>query len=555
VTTEPLDRVAALLAGHGVHARRPRRLLALLCAGWQPFDELVRVPVVPRRTVEEVLSAASGDTQRDDGRQDVSRPDRARWRIVPERVAAYRERLGLDLGLDQPEPARAGDEVPSGSAADPAAHPELLARLTEDVAAVPPPLAALDHVPATPESVLRRALWLDARYELAGARLLCLGDHDLTSLAVCAVNPDVAVTVVDLDERVLEFVEGRAAQRGWNLRCLHADLRFGLPPAAAGWADLVFTDPPYTQEGMGLFLARGVECLRDPAAGRLLVAYGYSGRNPTLGLKVQQEIVRMGIAFEAILPDFHRYRGAQAVGSSSDLYVCQPTGRARRATPPRTGIYTHGPQSVEAGDAPATAVRELLRLAGEGAERRDPGWAEPAPRPGGPLAFDLTADPGPWLARTLLARNAGRVAALVGNNHPDLADERGQRSLTELVGAKYRLRFHRSTPDHGHAVVVATEVPEERLDAGERLARAVLSRAHGKIGNTWREALVAASGGGLTKNAARELVAAHAPDPADLALRLVDLPRHRVAALLAAVRRTPTPHPADRPSANPRSAG
>ncbi|MGH3858701.1 MAG: hypothetical protein ACRDSQ_03675, partial [Actinokineospora sp.] len=64
------------------------------------------------------------------------------------------------------------------------------------------------------------------------------------------------------------------------------------------------------------------------------------------------------------------------------------------------------------------------------------------------------------------------------------------------------------------------------------VASALLERVHGKLGNVWREALIRESGS-LTKREAREKIAELAPE-ADLASRLIDLPRHRVAAILAA---------------------
>ncbi|MCC5698863.1 hypothetical protein LH612_37580, partial [Klebsiella pneumoniae] len=108
------------------------------------------------------------------------------------------------------------------------------------------------------------------------------------------------------------------------------------------------------------------------------------------------------------------------------------------------------------------------------------------------------------------------------NNHPDITGEAGQRALAELVADKYALRFHRSSPDRKHAVVVA----EEREPGSA--AGFVLRRAHGKLRNVWREALIEQAGGALSKREAVERVRARAPHPRDLSLRLIDLPRHRV---------------------------
>lgn len=415
----------------------------------------------------------------------------------------------------------------------PAAHTGNLATLAGYIDAVPPALSALDHVQATPETVLRRALWLHAEYDLTASDLVVLGDHDLTSLAILLVCPRARVTVVDVDDRVLEYIDSCGAG---VVTTLHADLRVGLPPAVRGTAEVVFSDPPYSPAGMALFAARGIACLAEPTRGRLLLAYGYSRRHPTLGAKVQRELAGLGLVFEAILPGFHTYTGAPSLGSAADLYVCRPTiaAPAVRAT---SGIYTRGPSATESTPTPQRLVDPLREIAsGEHAlpvAHHDGNWAKPitAGNSGTALAIDLDGDPGPWLVRVLLACNAERVAMLLPNDHPDLADERAQAALHGLLRDKYHLRLLRSTPDNTHAVVLAEAVPAEEANP---VAHAVLRRAHGKVANTWREAMVAASGGELTKNTARDRIRAH-----DLAIgdhRLIDLPRHHLAELVPLLR-------------------
>lgn len=503
-TPEPLDAVTALVEAAGALARPLREVLALLAAGSHTLDDLVRTPAVPRRTVEELLAAAGGDI---DTAGDAHR-------LAPAVRHHYRDRFALDA-----------------LRADPAGA-SMLQRVRDFVASGPPPMAALDHVTATPETTLRRAEWLRDNYDLRGAHVLCVGDHDLTSLAVCLVEPSARVTVVDLDERVLAHIDGVAAEHGSNVRTLHADLRFGLPPAVHGWADLVFTDPPYTPEGMGLFAARAAECLAG-ANSRVLLAYGFSDRSPALGHKVQQELLRLGMVFEAILPGFHRYHGAQAIGSASALYVCRPTARTRKLAGKQTAaIYTHGPQSVESaegtpGEDFLRKLGELTRTAVDGLRR--PGWDRPVAAGGGLPVFDLRSDPGPWLLRMMLACNHERAAFVVPNRHQDITSEHAQNSLSDLVAAKYSLRFHRSGPEPTCAVVFAE--PPARAQG---VACHLLHRAHGKVGNTWRDALIAHGDSSLSKKQARERVAALVQDTSDLDVRLIDLPRHRLTALLHA---------------------
>jgi hypothetical protein len=542
---EPGAGAAAMVAAYGAHARPLRELIAALTEGPRPLAALVRETATPRRTVEELLAALGDDLVETAGG----------YAVAPDLREGYRRRFGYD-------------QLRRTALADPlagrlAAAGDLRAELARLVAAAPASRQALDHVAATPGTAARRALWLDARYDLAGARLLCVGDHDLTSLAACLVNRDLATTVVDVDERILEFIDAEAARLGLDVRCLFADLRLGLPTTAAASADLVFTDPPYTPEGVRLFLARGAQGLRDRERGRLVMAYGFSDRTPALGLKVQQAAQDLALAYEAILPAMNRYDGAQAVGSAADLYVCRPTARTwkllDRAATGAANIYTHGPQSLEGGPArldPATAAEVLAAagpvtaLVGDWPAGTAPGVARtgldtvlagglpPAATAHGhaSAAVDLAGDHGPLLLRALLAANADRLVLLVPNGHPDLASEAGQRALAALVGAKYRLRFRRSTPGPAHAVVEA--VATGTSDPGAALVRRLLDRAHGRIANVWREGLIAAgrrTGAPPTKNEARAAVRAACTRPDLLDAALIDLPRHQVRQVLAEV--------------------
>lgn len=502
--SEPVGAVRELLVSAGPLARRAREVLVELTGSPRSLDELIRRTGVSRRTVEDVLDAAGDDLER----------TTTGYRLTDTASARYRAEFDLDeLG------------------APPARTDEQLELMSGFVTTGPVPSTALDHVTATPETALRRAEWMRDNYDLADAKVLCLGDHDLTSLALAIVEPRTQVRVVDLDERVLEHIDGIAAERGYDIGTLHADLRFGLPPELESWADLVFTDPPYTAEGIGVFATRAAECMASGNS-RLLLAYGYSPRTPALGHKVQQELLRLGMVFEAILPRFHSYYGAQAIGSSADLYVCQPTAQTRKlALRQAPSIYTQGPQSVEATAASAPedlleSVSELVRS--PVAELRSPGWARPV-RAGSAAVFDLRADPGPWLLRMLMACHAERLGFLVGNNHPDITSQRAQAELTELVSGKFRLRFHRSSPDSKHAVVIADAVETDSV------AAQLLHRAHGKLGNIWREGLIARTGE-LTKREAKMKVAELAPNSEDLPRRLIDLPRHRVREVLLRAR-------------------
>lgn len=544
----PVAALAELMARQRPATRRLRRVVALLTEGPRDLAALVRLSALPRQTVEAVLAAIAGDLMHE-GDAIAIRPARVSW---------YREQIGyaklLRTELADPLAGRLADAA------------GIVASMADLVSEAPPASPDLDHVPATPETVVRRALLLDSTYDLAGAVLLCVGDHDLTSLAVTQVSRGVSVVVVDIDEATLEFIGSRAAALGLDVRCFACDLRFGLPAPAAGRADLVFTDPPYTPEGVELFTARGLQGLGNRDNGRVIVAYGYSERHPTLGFQGQSVAHRLALAYEMMLPAFNRYAGAQAVGSASDLYVWRPTTRTWRVMDrfmptAAANIYTRGTHALERGSAAheeipaavATATADagvpVRILIGPGWHASEAGVALlrletlladgiPAGMTGpGPFAVvaDLSGDPGSWLLRVLLAANADRVAAVVPSEHPDVRNQPAQQALSDLIGPKYTIRFLRSQPDNWHTIVVADAVDTAVFGPAGRLAQRLMRRAHGKVGNVWREGLIEAErerGGQLTKRAARAAVAAAVRQPYLLDAPLLALPRHAIAEVL-----------------------
>ena len=511
--------------------RRVHGLLSLLVDGrWWPLTDLVRATATPRRSVEALLADVAAER------------DGERFRLTAERVESCRALLGNGR-----RPFTAADPV-QHLLGD---HAGVLARLTGLIAAAPRGDRALDHVAATPDTVVRRALLLGARFWLTSARVLCVGDHDLTSLAIALIHPDVRVTVVDVDERVLAYVDRVAGELGLDVRTRWADLRLGLPRSVREDADVTITDPPYTPDGVALFVARAVEALREPDRGRVLLAYGASDRTPVLALKVQRALHRLNLVFEAVYPDFNRYVGAEAIGSAADLYVLAPTSRtaaavAELAGRTTTSIYTRGPRAVEAGDAPppdaALAGWRPDLLVGPWPAGVLPGtprvrlstWLDrPFRAAAGEVAVTLPAGMGGALVRVLLAATAERVRVVLAGDPAGVADLRAAEPV-------YELAVRGSVVDARRRAL-----PAGPRDAADRVLRHILDRAHGRLVNTWREALIAARAPDMTKRQARAAVLAAAPWAEGVST--LELPVHRLVELPDAVRATlaadPSPSP------------
>jgi hypothetical protein len=321
-----------------------------------------------------------------------------------------------------------------------------LERMRALLARVPEPLADLDHVPATAETVLERVRYLHEHYELERCRVLLVGDHDATSLAfkVLGVRPR-ELAVVDVDQRQLAFLADQGVDTWF------ADLRVGLPAPLRGRFDLVLTDPPYSPAGVGLFAARGMEALSLDRPGRLLVAYGYPEGSPALGLKVQSELSALELVYEAVLPDFNVYDGALAIGSRAALYVLRPTKRSRKIAVRRAGrhaeaMYTRGRQAIESSPA---ALPDLASLGEPGALYFGDDWpgrrSRPltdlldAPQPAETVYVNLAPDLVYSLYQAAYAAVAKRVVIVAHNRTEGLRTAAEQALLRAFVAPRYEV--------------------------------------------------------------------------------------------------------------------
>jgi hypothetical protein len=307
------------------------------------------------------------------------------------------------------------------------------------LAGVPEPLADLDHIPATADTVLARVRYLYERVELERCRVLLLGDHDATSLAFGALGAAVReLAVVDVDQRQLRYLASHGVDTWF------ADLRVGLPAPLRERFDIVLTDPPYSPAGIGLFAARALEAMKRES--RLLVAYGYPDGSPALGLKVQNEFSALELVYEAMLPGFNAYHGALAVGSRAALYVLRPTKRSRRIAARRgdrhaEALYTRGRQAVESSSA---APDFLGELAGEGVGY-GAGLKRPlrelldAPQPAQTVVVNLAPDLVYSLYQVGVAAVAERVLIVAHNHTEGLRSAAEQERLRAVVAPRYEV--------------------------------------------------------------------------------------------------------------------
>ncbi|TFG17749.1 MAG: adenosylmethionine decarboxylase [Promethearchaeota archaeon] len=193
----------------------------------------------------------------------------------------------------------------------------------------PDPNYSYDQAHATIATVVERTLYLVKKGDIEGRKIIFLGDDDATSILVGLTELADRITVIDIDEKVLDYLSGVAQLNSINnIDFLYHDLREPLPSDYLNTYDVVIMDPPYTNQGLRLFLKRAKQVLRTSIqiekyyytliGKKCVLCFGC--KPPKEMQKIQMSILDHGFVIKEMLPDFNRYEGASILGQFSDLY-------------------------------------------------------------------------------------------------------------------------------------------------------------------------------------------------------------------------------------------
>jgi len=201
----------------------------------------------------------------------------------------------------------------------------------------PIPERRYDQFSATIETTAKRVSLLDRFEDVAGKRLLFLGDDDFTSVAVANARKATGITVLDIDDRILDNIGEIAKNESLEIGTKHYDARKPLLADHRQKYDVVFTDPPYTTEGIELFVSRAIQALDlQNQSARIYVCYGNSDRAKERFLPIYEVFSSSGLMIRWVFDKFNRYQGAESIGSSSSLFVLDVTSKTK---PLITGNY------------------------------------------------------------------------------------------------------------------------------------------------------------------------------------------------------------------------
>jgi len=201
----------------------------------------------------------------------------------------------------------------------------------------PPSDRKYDQFTATIETTARRVALMEEFGDIAGKRLLFLGDDDFTSISTAKTNKASEVTVLDIDARIIEIINKIRINEKLSINVENYDARKTLAAFHQNRYDVVFSDPPYTSEGIKLFTSRAIKALDlSNQSARIYLCFGNSDRAKERFLPIYNIFESSGLMIRWVFDKFNRYKGAESIGSTSSLFILDTTSKTK---PLVTGNY------------------------------------------------------------------------------------------------------------------------------------------------------------------------------------------------------------------------
>lgn len=160
-------------------------------------------------------------------------------------------------------------------------------------------------------------------------------------MATALVGKAKKITVFEIDDRLNKLITQISKENNLNIEVIRQDLRQPILQEYFNKYDIIFTDPPYTIEGVNIFLNQAINLMKKNFLGRIYLCYGNSDRAREREVEIQKLILDHNLIIKAKLNHFNQYYGAESIGSQSSLYVLDWTPSTKIIKSNSKKLYTN----------------------------------------------------------------------------------------------------------------------------------------------------------------------------------------------------------------------
>ncbi len=171
----------------------------------------------------------------------------------------------------------------------------------------PLPVGEFDQGFVRPQDTMRRMIFMYQRGDIEDQEIFILGDDDLLSIAIGLTGLAKRVTVVEIDKRLVSFIEEFSQKHTNNLITVQQyNVLEPLPESEQGRYQVCVTDPVETHNGFKLFVTRCLSTLQGEGSAAYI---GLTHLEASLKKwhKYQRMLNGAGLAITDIIRDFAYY--------------------------------------------------------------------------------------------------------------------------------------------------------------------------------------------------------------------------------------------------------
>ena len=162
-----------------------------------------------------------------------------------------------------------------------------------------------DQLSILPGAVKNKLAVMLKKNDLRNRDVLCMGDDDLFSVACSLTGLPRSITVFEIDEKVIGFINKVSRELPIPIKTVSLNLLKPLPKNYNGSFDVFVAEPPDTVKGTLLFVSRGMQALRKD--GVFYLGMTEVTLSKKQWLEIEKTVLAAGITLTDIIGGFEEY--------------------------------------------------------------------------------------------------------------------------------------------------------------------------------------------------------------------------------------------------------
>ena len=179
----------------------------------------------------------------------------------------------------------------------------------------PPATFIFDQRPINIQSTINRVAYMLNRMDIRGKDVVLLGDDDLTGIAIALTGLAKSVTVLDIDERLVDYVAQVSKQYNLGITTKVFDATKPVPQDMQGVYDVLLCDPTPEPIPFSIFMNVAIEITRKNA---IIYTSIYSSAME-FNYQMQQVMTDRHLHITDMVPNWTEYKSIYNLYRQSDI--------------------------------------------------------------------------------------------------------------------------------------------------------------------------------------------------------------------------------------------